>query len=146
MGFRLEEESSKNETVLEDSRRDNIAISLDVGNLDSCRHSAVVFYKNLHIKENNITQSPKNFDSAMVLSSGSGKTFKYKGRSQAKKQDKLLHSSNSRFKISGAQRTPLKESMEHLAESISTFATPNPGVVISIGTDAQIGGEHAPGQ
>lgn len=146
MGFRLEEESSINETVLEVSRRDHTAVSLDVENLGSGRHSAVVFHKNLQIKENNSAQSPKNYDSALVLSSSSGKSFKHKGRSQAKKQAKLLHSSNTRFKISGAQRTPLKESMEHIAESISTLATPNSGVTISIGTDAQIGGEHAPGQ
>ncbi|MBA0880923.1 hypothetical protein Goshw_001737 [Gossypium schwendimanii] len=146
MGFRLEEESSQNEKVVEDSGRDNIAVSLDVGNLDSGRHSAVVFHKNLQIKENNIAHSTKNFDSSQMLSSGSSKAFKNKGRGQAKKQSKLLHGSNSHFKISGAQRNPLKESMEHIAESISTFATPNLGVVTSIETIAQIEGDKAPGQ
>ncbi|MBA0785623.1 hypothetical protein Gotri_027036 [Gossypium trilobum] len=36
--------------------------------------------------------------------------------------------------------------MEHLAESISIFATPNLGVVTSIVTDAQIEGDKAPGR
>ncbi|MBA0700581.1 hypothetical protein Goari_027097, partial [Gossypium aridum] len=80
MGSRPEGENSKNQTVLEDSRRDNIAVSLDVGNL--------------------------NF---------------------------------------GSQRTPLKESMEHLAKSISTFATPNLGVVNSGDSVAQIEGVNALG-
>ncbi|XP_012453509.1 uncharacterized protein LOC105775544 [Gossypium raimondii] len=98
VGFRPEGESSKNRIVLKDSARDSIVVSLDVGNLDSGRHSAVVFHKSFQSKENNNVHSPKNFDSSLVLSSGSG-----------------------------SQRTSLKESMEYLTESISTFASPNLG-------------------
>ncbi|PPD80711.1 hypothetical protein GOBAR_DD22375 [Gossypium barbadense] len=146
VGVRSEGESSENRTVLMDSSRDSIAVSLDVGNLDSNRHSAVVFHNSSQSKENIIIQPPKNFDSSLVLSSGSGKGIKNRARGQAKKQAKILHGSNTRFKISGSQRTSLKESMEHLAESISSFAPPNLGVVNRGGSGVQIEGDNAPGQ
>ncbi|PPD86998.1 hypothetical protein GOBAR_DD16071 [Gossypium barbadense] len=146
VGVRSEGESSENRTVLMDSSRDSIAVSLDVGNLDSNRHSAVVFHNSSQSKENIIIHPPKNFDSSLVLSSGSGKVIKNRGRGQAKKQAKILHGSNTRFKISGSQRTSLKESMEHLAESISSFASPNLGVVNRGGSGVQIEGVNAPGQ
>ncbi|KAK8289993.1 hypothetical protein V6Z12_D07G230300 [Gossypium hirsutum] len=146
VGFRPEGESSGNRTVLKDSSRDSIAVPQDVGNLDSNRHSAVVFHDSSQSKENNIIHPPKNFDSSLVLSSGSSKVIKNRGRSQAKKQAKILLGSNTRFKISGSQRTSLKESMEHLAESISSFASPNLGVVNKGGSVVQIEGVNAPEQ
>ncbi|MBA0638387.1 hypothetical protein Godav_000109 [Gossypium davidsonii] len=138
MGLGFEGERSKNQPDLEESRR--TAVSLDVGNLDSGRHSAVVFHKNTQAKEKN------NAHPSLVLSGGSGKSFKNKGRGFAKKQTKLLHGSNVRFKNSGGQRTPLKESMEFLAESISTFAKSNIEVDSSFKIGGQKEGVNDPGQ
>ncbi|MBA0871782.1 hypothetical protein Goshw_029942 [Gossypium schwendimanii] len=45
MGLRFKGEGSINWPDLEDTRRHRSAVSLDVGNLDSGRHSAVVFYE-----------------------------------------------------------------------------------------------------
>ncbi|PPD97642.1 hypothetical protein GOBAR_DD05321 [Gossypium barbadense] len=137
VGLEVEGEGSKNQPVLEESRR--TAVSLDVGNLDYGRHSAVVFLKN--------TKNPSNnYAPSLALLSGSGKAFKNRTRGFAKKQTKILHSSNVRFKTSGVQRTPLKESMEFLAESISTFAKPNIEVESSIKISGQKEGINVPGQ
>ncbi|PPD81486.1 hypothetical protein GOBAR_DD21604 [Gossypium barbadense] len=129
---------SKNQTDLEEPRR--TAVSLDVGNLDSGRHSAVVFHENTQAKE------IKNAHPSLVLPGGSGKSFKNKGRGSFKKQNKLLHGSNVRFKNSGVQRIPLKESMEVLAESISSFAKCNGEVDSSLKIDGQKEGVNVPGQ
>ncbi|PPD94072.1 hypothetical protein GOBAR_DD08894 [Gossypium barbadense] len=85
LGLGFEEEGSKNQSVLEDTRRDRTAVSLDVGNLDSGRHSAVVFHGSTQNKDNNNAHPSNNFDSSLVLPSGSGKAFKNRGRGFVKK-------------------------------------------------------------
>ncbi|MBA0772642.1 hypothetical protein Gotri_007985, partial [Gossypium trilobum] len=130
----------------QDTRRGRNAVSLDDGNLDFGRHSAVVFHGSTQNKDNNNAHPSNNFDSSLVLPSGSGKTFKNRGRGFVKKQTKLLHGSNARFKISGVQRTPLMESMEFLAERISTFANSNLGVESSIKSGVQKEEVNIPGQ
>ncbi|MFQ6666131.1 hypothetical protein Gotur_032606 [Gossypium turneri] len=107
-GLGSDGEGSKNQTDLEESRR--TAVSLDVGNLDSGRHSAVVFHENTQAKET------KNVHPSPVLPGGS------------------------------VQRIPLKESMEVLAESISTFAKCNVEVDSSFKIAGQKEGANAPGQ
>ncbi|MBA0858473.1 hypothetical protein Goshw_026688 [Gossypium schwendimanii] len=114
MGLRFEGEGSINWPDLEDTRQDKSAVSLDVGNLDSGRHSVVVFHESTQTKENNNVPPPNNFGFSPVISFGSGKAIKNR-----------------------AQRMPLKESMEFLAESISAFANSNIGAEISVETNVQ---------
>ncbi|MFQ6624568.1 hypothetical protein Gotur_003309 [Gossypium turneri] len=108
IGLGFEGEGSKNQPDLEESRR--TVVSLDVGNLDSGRHSAVVFHENTQAKEMN------NAHPSLVLPGGS------------------------------VQRTPLKESMEVLTESISTFAKCNIEVDSSFKIGGQKEGVNVPGQ
>ncbi|MBA0672482.1 hypothetical protein Goklo_025245 [Gossypium klotzschianum] len=144
VGLEFEGEGSKNQPVLEESRRTEV--SLDVGNLDFGRHSAVVFHENTKTKEKNIAHPSNNYAPSLVFPSGSSKAFKNRGRGFAKKQTKILHGSNVRFKTSGVQRIPLKESMEFLAESISTFAKSNIEVESSIEIGGQKEGINVPRQ
>ncbi|MBA0577876.1 hypothetical protein Golob_025423, partial [Gossypium lobatum] len=69
-------EVSINWPDLEDTRRDRSAVSLDVGNLDSGRHSAVVFHESTQTKKNNNAPPLNNFGFSPVISSGLGKVIK----------------------------------------------------------------------
>ncbi|KAK5812075.1 hypothetical protein PVK06_027474 [Gossypium arboreum] len=89
---------------------------VDVGSLDSGKHTAVAFFKN---KTPMFSNSPL----ALVGALNSGKGLKIKGINS--KLNKSLHGGNVCFKHASHHRVSLKKSMEQLAESISTITKGN---------------------
>ncbi|KAA3486878.1 LINE-1 reverse transcriptase isogeny [Gossypium australe] len=89
---------------------------VELGRLDSERHSTVVFRDSKDMT--NTTPFPiSKLDRSPVNISGSRKTFINKGKGISKKRSKILQGQSTRFKINGAQKVSLKESMEQIAES-----------------------------
>lgn len=101
--------------------RDRNEVRVEVGSLDSGKHSAVVFHKSKN-PNNSVPSSNNIMGLSPVGFSGSGKGFSNRGRGIIKKYNKILLGNNTRLKTSGSQRVSLKESMEKIAESISAFS------------------------
>ncbi|KAA3484794.1 hypothetical protein EPI10_006856 [Gossypium australe] len=70
---------------LKGAGRESSALSLDVGDLDSGKHSAVVFHKNMHTKESNSVPSSNNQGFSPTIYFGSGKALRNRGRGAGKK-------------------------------------------------------------
>ncbi|KAA3456617.1 hypothetical protein EPI10_003399 [Gossypium australe] len=104
---------------------------VEVGYLNSGKHSAMVFFENKETPSMNSPLGPMGF-------LDSGKEMKSKGRSN--KQNKRFHESNVRFKNVGSHRVSLKKSMENIVESILSISKENFGNGLFIRNDEQIEG------
>ncbi|KAK5776655.1 hypothetical protein PVK06_044615 [Gossypium arboreum] len=98
----------------------NAEVVVEVGSLDSDKHSAVVFSQS---KDKNSTptvlKANLGLNQGLILGSRGG--VKAKSRGALKKFNKMHVNSGSRFKSNGNQRVLLKDSMAHLAENISSL-------------------------
>ncbi|PPS08274.1 hypothetical protein GOBAR_AA12372 [Gossypium barbadense] len=98
----------------------NAEVVVEVGSLDSDKHSAVVFSQS---KDKNSTptvlKANLSLNQGLILGSRGG--VKAKSRGALKKFNKIHVNSGSRFKSNGNQRVLLKDSMAHLAENISSL-------------------------
>ncbi|KAG8490242.1 hypothetical protein CXB51_015567 [Gossypium anomalum] len=110
---------------------------VDIGSLDSVKHTAVVFFENKKPLLSNSSMAPMR-----VLNSGKG--LKIRGKNS--KQNKSLHESNVRFKNSSQHRVSLKKSMKQLVESISAITKENVDSGCFTRNDQQMEGFNTPRQ
>ncbi|PPS07032.1 hypothetical protein GOBAR_AA13604 [Gossypium barbadense] len=123
MGLYIECEVSTFQAKSKIDGRDRNEVVVEVESFDSGKHSVVVFNESKNSNNKNSALSLNNtLGLSPVVFSSSGKGFRNKGRGITKKQNKILHGNNTRFKTSGSQRVSLKELMEQLAESILAFS------------------------
>ncbi|KAK5819600.1 hypothetical protein PVK06_024615 [Gossypium arboreum] len=132
LSLRLEGEGLSIRPDSKDAGRDRSGVPLDVGNLDSGKHSAVAFHESTHAKESNSLPSFKILNSSPTNPSGSDKVLRNRGRGAAKKHAKFFYGNNIHFKTSRIQGLYLKDSMEQLVESISALSKSNLGNEIEI--------------
>ncbi|KAA3454599.1 Retrovirus-related Pol polyprotein LINE-1 [Gossypium australe] len=90
---------------------DTIEVEVKTGCLDPERHSALIFQDSSNMK---------NITPISTSKLGHRETTNNKGKTVAKKRSKLfLQGQNTKFKINGAHRVSLKETMEQIAGNFS---------------------------
>ncbi|KAH1074553.1 hypothetical protein J1N35_026881 [Gossypium stocksii] len=95
---------------------------VEVGGLDSGKHSVVVFPKNINQKVVNNDHSLKStVGSSKMALSGMRKGVRNWGRGITKKHSRILQGNSTRFKNSGSHRILLKESMVQAVENLSAL-------------------------
>ncbi|KAA3455874.1 reverse transcriptase [Gossypium australe] len=99
-------------------------VEVEMGRLNSGRHSAVVFHENKH-PNNTAPLTISKTGLNLANSSITRKSFSNKGKGIAKKRNKFLQGQTTRFKSNGIQRVSLKESLEQMAVRLTDIPKPN---------------------
>ncbi|KAH1107993.1 hypothetical protein J1N35_011761 [Gossypium stocksii] len=100
--------------------QEQIGVSVEVGSLDSNKHSGVVFPDSANQKFDKKGHYLKStVNSTRMNPSGMGKGLKKKGRGITKKYSRILQGNMARFKSSDPHQVLLKESMVEVAEKLS---------------------------
>ncbi|PPS07537.1 hypothetical protein GOBAR_AA13110 [Gossypium barbadense] len=143
-------EQAIDEVILHDERETSVLQStpslkevvrgeevVEVGNLDSEKHTTVVFFENKEPLSMNTLLDQKGF-------LDSSKEMKFRSRSN--KQNKRFHGTNVRFKNASSPRVFFKKSIENLAESISSISKENFGTGLFSRNDEKMKGCIIPKQ